>query len=307
MKNALEATVVFIAGPTASGKSAAALTLAESLGGEIINADASAVYRDLRIITARPSVEEERRVPHHLFGCFDGQERCSAGRWARAATIRIEQIAAAGRLAFVVGGAGLYFRALEEGLSPIPETTVEIRAAARARLEAIGPDAFYDEVITRDPIMEKLHTSDTQRLLRAWEVFEATGQPLSLFQAEPRVPLIAKPVARVVIEPPREALYSACDTRFDHMMEQGALEEARNLAARGLDPGLPVMKALGAAELIEHIKGQMTLEAAVDRAKQNTRRFAKRQLTWFRGQAVNWSRAIGSDEAIRLITNAIAR
>ncbi|MFQ5562112.1 MAG: tRNA (adenosine(37)-N6)-dimethylallyltransferase MiaA [Parvularculaceae bacterium] len=304
MNESRKATVAFIAGPTASGKSAAALALAEEFGGEIVNADAMQVYRDLRILTARPSKEEDTRIPHHLFGWLDGAERCSAGRWARAAA---DVIAGRRRPTFVVGGTGLYFRALEDGLSPIPQTPDAVRAAARARLEALGPEAFQREVVSRDPDMARLNIGDVQRLLRAWEVHEATGRPLSAFQAEPRTPLIAPPVARVVIEPPREALYAACEARFDRMMEEGALEEARTLATRGLDHGLPVMKALGAAELMAHLRGEMTIEEAVDRARRNTRRFAKRQRTWFRGQAPDWPRAIDADEAIILLKKALAQ
>ncbi|MGE0409768.1 MAG: tRNA (adenosine(37)-N6)-dimethylallyltransferase MiaA [Amphiplicatus sp.] len=294
-----EAKVVLIAGPTASGKSAAALALAEEMGGEIVNADAIQVYRDLEILSARPGPDDLARAAHHLFGFLDGAARCSAGRWAGAAAAAIADIAPRGP-AIIVGGAGLYFKALTEGLSPIPEAPEAIRAAARARLAEIGPDAFRAEIVARDPAMARLRTSDAQRLIRAWEVAEATGRPFSSFQAAPRAPLFSAPARRFVIEPPREALYAAAEARFDDMMRRGALDEARRLLARGLDPGLPVMKALGAAELMAHLRGEISLDAAILLAKQNTRRFIKRQTTWFRHQAADWPRVENWREAALL-------
>ncbi len=283
--------VIFIAGPTASGKSAAALALAIEAGGEIVNADAIQVYRDLDILSARPRPGDLAEAPHHLFGFLDGAERCSAGRWSREAAGIIKDIIQRKRLAIVVGGTGLYFRALEEGLSPVPEAADAVRAAARQRLADIGSNAFRLEVLARDPAMARLDRADTQRLLRAWEVSEATGRPLSSFQELPREPQIPRASARVVIEPDRERLYSDCDRRLDRMVEEGALDEARRLLARGLGADLPVMKALGAAELMAHVKGELTLADAVALAKRNTRRFVKRQTTWFRRQAADWPRA----------------
>ena len=297
--------VVLIAGPTASGKSAAALALAERHGGEIVNADAIQVYRDLEILSARPGPGELAKAPHHLFGFLGGEERCSAGRWARFAGEAVKGVLARGRMAIVVGGTGLYFRALEEGLSPVPEIPGEIREAAAARLAELGAEAFRAEVVKADPAMARLPAADAQRLLRAWEVREATGAPLSDFQSLPREPLIGPPAARIVIEPQRETLYAACEARFDRMMEEGALEEARRLKARRLDPGLPVMKALGAAELIAHLEGALALDEAVDLAKQNTRRFAKRQMTWFRNQAASWPRAADSRNAISTVDETL--
>ena len=174
-----DAKTVFIAGPTAGGKSAAALALARRIGGEIVNADAMQVYRDLRILTARPSDADEAAAPHHLYGALDGAEACSAGRWARMAAVIINEIAARGRTAIVTGGTGLYFKALEEGLSPIPETPPAVRAEAQARREELGPAAFRAEALARDTAMAHLPEGDAQRLLRVWEVFEATGKPLS--------------------------------------------------------------------------------------------------------------------------------
>ena len=290
-------SVVFIAGPTAAGKSAAAMTLASRIGGEIVNADAMQVYRDLRIVTARPSPQDEAAVPHHLYGALDGAERCSAGRWARMAVQTINGVAARGRTAILVGGTGLYFRALEEGLSPIPEAPEEIRARASARRSAIGPHAFREEVLARDPAMARLPEGDVQRLLRAWEVFEATGKPLSHFQSLPRAPLIDGPIRKAVIAPPREALYARCEARAQAMLEEGAIEEVRALLERRLNENVPVMKALGVPEIAALLRGEKTRGETLEALQQNTRRFAKRQLTWFRNQAKDWSRYDGAEAA----------
>lgn len=307
MTDGVNERVYFIAGPTASGKSQAGLDFAEWIGGEIINADAIQVYKDLEILSARPDRAELQRAPHHLFGYLDGAVRCSAGLWAREAVKAIAAAHQRGRPAIVVGGTGLYFRALEEGLSPIPEPPQEVREEAKRRLEAMGVASFRAEVVERDPAMARLAANDAQRLLRAWEVFETTGRPLSHYQDAPREPLIKAPAARIVIEPGREALYAACEARFDRMLERGALEEARRLAARNLDADLPVMKALGAAELIAHLDGVLTLDEAAGLAKRNTRRFAKRQLTWFRNQAADWPRAGDWREAARVLCGENAR
>lgn len=301
MPDELTKSVVLIAGPTASGKSAAALDLAEKIGGEIVNADAMQVYRDLDILSARPSAADMARAPHHLFGHLDARVRCSAGMWAREAADAIRGVHGRGRAAIVAGGTGLYFRALTEGLSPIPDAPPEAREAARARLDELGLAAFREEVVARDPAMARLSPSDAQRLLRAWEVFEATGEPLSHFQNTPRTPLIENVAARVVIEPEREALYAACDARFNLMLERGGLEEARRLLARGLDTELPAMKALGAAELMAHLRGELSLEEASELARKNTRHFAKRQLTWFRNQSADWPRASDAASALDVV------
>ena len=292
-----EARIIFIAGPTAGGKSGAALRLAEKGGGEIVNADAMQVYRDLRIITARPSAADETRAPHHLYGAVDGAERCSAGRWARMAARIIEDIRARGANAIIVGGTGLYFRALEEGLSPIPEISPEFRAQATLRRDALGPEAFREEVVSRDDAMARLPAGDAQRLIRAWEVFEATGQKLSDFQALPRAPLISSPAQRIIIEPPREALYAQCDARAAAMMSEGAIEEVARLRERGLDADLPIMKALGVPEVSAFLADEMDEAACLAALQQATRRFAKRQLTWFRNQAADWPRVENPDAA----------
>ena len=290
--------VVFIAGPTASGKSAAALAAAEAVGGEIVNADAMQVYRDLRILTARPSEAEEAKAPHHLYGVLDGRERCSAGRWARMAARVIEDVRRRGRPAIIVGGTGLYFRALEEGLSPIPDVPAAIRARAKARHGEIGAEAFREEVVARDPPMARLAVADTQRLLRAWEVHEATGRALSDYQSQSGTPLIEERPRKIVIEPDRDVLYGRCDERAAAMLEAGAVAEVEGLLARGLDPDLPVMKALGVSETADFLRGRSTRDEALAALQQTTRRFAKRQLTWFRNQAADWPRVAGVESAV---------
>ncbi len=301
----VRADAVFIAGPTAGGKTAAAVKLAAALAAagratEIVNADAMQVYADIPILSAQPSEDERAGVPHRLFGYLSGAERGSAGRWAEAARRVIDDAAARGAFAIVVGGTGLYFRALEGGLDPAPAVPDEIRAAAEARLAKIGLSAFRAEVLSRDPAMARLDPNDRQRHVRAWAVVEATGERLSdLQRGEGEVGL--RPAACVVIEPAREALYARCEARFDAMLDAGGLGEARALIARGYADDAPVMKAVGVAELIAHLKGEASLDAARDLAKRNTRRLAKRQLTWFRNQAADWPRAADAASAVRSV------
>lgn len=288
MPDHCEHCVILIAGPTASGKSAAALDLAARLGGEIVNADAMQVYRDLRVVTARPSAEDEARAPHHLYGAIDGTDRCSAGRWARMAAPVLDAIAARGKPAIVAGGTGLYFRALEQGLSPAPDIPTTSREEARRKREALGPEAFRALVIEADPAMARLPAGDSQRLLRAYEVFVATGKTLSHFQSLPPQPVAARIAARILIAPPRERLYARCNDRAEAMMSSGALAEVSALLARDLDPFLPVMKALGVPEIAAHIRGEASRDEALSTLQQSTRRFAKRQMTWFRNQHTDW-------------------
>ncbi|MEL7027830.1 MAG: tRNA (adenosine(37)-N6)-dimethylallyltransferase MiaA [Pseudomonadota bacterium] len=306
MTRAATPTAVFIAGPTASGKSAVALELACAVGGEIVNADAMQIYRDLRILTARPGKTEEAKAPHHLYGALDAAERCSAGRWARLAGAAVREIKGRGAAPLLVGGTGLYFKALEEGLSPIPEVPESVREEARARLAAVGGEAFRAEVLTFDPAMARFPPGDSQRLVRAWEVHRATGEPLSEHQAAPRTPLLSGPIARVVIEPDREPLYAACDARLEQMLQEGGLEEAARLTGRGLDPNLPAMKALGVQEFASIAAGTVSRDEGLAAAKTRTRRYAKRQLTWFRGQTPDWPRAASPSEAVEALKSQFA-
>jgi len=280
--------VIVIGGPTASGKSTLALHLAERLGGEIINADSMQVYRDLRLLTARPSDDDLRRVPHRLYGVLDATDPCSAGRWQASALQEIAAVQAAGKRAIVVGGTGLYLRALIEGIAPVPDVPAEIRARARARLNELGLAGFGAEFAARDPVMAaRLKPGDTQRLTRAWEVLEATGRSLAAWQDDPVVvPALTFTMAAVM--PPREQLYAACDSRLDAMVAAGVLDEVAALAtrvsAKRLAADLPLLKAVGFAELAAHVAGEMNLPDALAAAQQATRRYAKRQVAWFRHQ-----------------------
>jgi tRNA dimethylallyltransferase len=287
--------VWLIAGPTASGKSELALQLAEAIGGEIVNADSMQVYGDLRILTARPDEADMLRAPHHLYGVADGAQAWSVGRWLRAATPVLSEIAARGRPAIVVGGTGLYFSALTRGLSDIPDIAPHVRQAAQAAFDAEGEEAFRARLALIDPeAAARIERGDRQRLCRAYEVAEATGRSLSGWQAH-RSPRVVGQWRGAVIEPPRPALYARCDQRVDEMLAKGVLEEVRALAARNLDPALPVMKSLGAPELAAYLRGERSLDEAVRLTRQSTRNYAKRQTTWFRGQAGDWPRLAAPD------------
>ncbi len=280
--------VVIVTGPTAGGKSVLALDLAEALDGVVINADSMQVYRELEVLTARPGAETLARAPHRLYGILSGHERCSAGRWRNLALAEIAAAQAAGKTPLVVGGTGLYLRALIEGLAEVPEVPAAVRAAAEARHRELGGPGFHAELAVRDPGMaERLKPGDSQRLIRAWEVLEATGRSLAEWQADGALAGDAAGYRflRLVRLPPRAALYAACDARFLAMIERGALEEVRRLRALGLDPRLPVMRALGVRELGRHLDGALSLDAAVAQAQQATRNYAKRQMTWLRTQA----------------------
>jgi tRNA dimethylallyltransferase len=254
------------------------------------------LYADLRVLTARPSPTDEAAAPHHLFGVADSAETWSVGRWLRAATATLREIAARGRPAIVVGGTGLYLRALTGGLADVPAVPAATRAALQAQYDEIGEPAFRARLAEVDPAAaERIAGGDRQRLTRAYEVFAATGRPLSTWQANTRPALAAGTWRAVVIEPPRQALYAQCDARLSRMLETGALEEVARLAARGLDARLPAMKALGVVPFAAHLRGEIGLEGALEQARQDTRRYAKRQLTWFRNQVPEWPRAASAE------------
>ena len=277
-------SVLVIAGPTASGKSALALELADSLGGVVINADSLQCYRDLRILTARPDESAERRVPHRLYGFLDAAERGSAARWRALALDEIAAATDAQRLPILVGGTGLYLRTLAEGLAPVPEIPEEIRQEAIGLHRALGGIAFRERLAQFDPMAaQRLFPRDKQRLIRAFEVVRATGLPLGVWQQRPH-PDNSYRFANILLAPPRTLLYDACNARFAWMIEAGALAESAALAARGLNPDLPVMKALGLPELLSHLRGETQLDEAVAAAQRATHRYAKRQMTWFRHQ-----------------------
>jgi tRNA dimethylallyltransferase len=277
---------VLIAGPTASGKSALALELAQSTGGVVVNADSMQVYRDLRVITARPSPEEEARVPHRLYGHVDAAVNFSAGHWVIDAAAVLKEARAQNRLAIFTGGSGLYFKALTRGLSAVPPIPVELRESVRARLERDGVEALHAELARRDPASaERLKPRDRTRIARALEVIEATGRSLTDWHRDGLPPLLPPGTFRALfLEPDRDALYARIDARFDEMLKAGALQEVAALAARGLDPLLPAMKAHGVPALIRHLRGEITLEEAAVIGRADTRHYAKRQFTWFRHQ-----------------------
>ncbi|MFZ2003501.1 MAG: tRNA (adenosine(37)-N6)-dimethylallyltransferase MiaA [Stellaceae bacterium] len=276
--------VIIVAGPTASGKSALALALAEHYGGAVINADALQCYGDLRILTARPGPAEEARAPHRLYGFLDATERGSAARWRAAALAEIAASLAAGRLPILVGGTGLYLRALLGGLAAIPDLPPAIRDDATALYSRLGGAAFRQELARLDPASAaRFPPGDKTRLTRAYEVVRATGKPIGEWQRAPAAPSPYR-FATILLAPPRATLYAACDARFAAMIDAGGLAEAAALLARGLPLDLPAMKAVGMPELFAHLRGEATLPEAIAAAQQSTRRYAKRQTTWFRHQ-----------------------
>jgi len=278
--------VILIAGPTASGKSALALELAQATGGVIINTDSMQVYRDLRVITARPTIEEEARIPHRLYGHVDAAINFSAGSWVADAATVLADVRAQNRLPIFTGGSGLYFKALTRGLSAVPPIAPEIRESVRARLERDGVEALHAELALRDPASaERLKPRDRARVARALEVVEATGRSLTDWHRDGLPPLLPPgQFAALYLAADRDALYARIDARFDAMLESGALDEVEALAARRLDPLLPAMKAHGVPALIRHLKGEITREEAAATGRADTRHYAKRQFTWFRHQ-----------------------
>jgi len=285
---------ILIAGPTASGKSALAAMLAERLGGVVVNADAMQVYRDLSILTARPTAEEEARVPHRLYGHVPAAEAYSVARWLGDVAAVLVDCAAAGRPAIVVGGTGLYFEGLTRGLSAVPEVPDAVRERWRARAARLGPAGLHALLAERDPAMAaRLRTTDPQRLLRALEVVDATGRSLADWHAEPPPPPLLPAAAiagRLVLAPDRAWLHGRIAARFAQMLEAGGRAEAAAFAALGLDPALPASRAIGVAPLAALARGDIDEAAALNRAVVDTRRYAKRQETWFRNRMGDWPR-----------------
>ena len=292
---------VLIAGPTASGKSALALDLARTFGGVVINADSMQVYRDLAIITARPTPEEMAAAPHRLYGTVDAAESFSVGRWVEAVRAAISEAGASGVLPILVGGTGLYFKALTEGLSAIPPVPPEVRERIRREAEGIPPADLHARLAARDPLTaSRLRPSDPQRILRALEVFKATGRPLVHWQAAGREGAVLgdHEIRGVFLSVDRADLRARIDRRFEAQMAAGALAEVEALAERRLDPALPAMRAHGVPGLIAHLKGEVSLEDAIARGQRDTRAYAKRQETWFRHQMPGF--AALTPEAARL-------
>jgi tRNA dimethylallyltransferase len=281
---------ILIAGPTASGKSALALALAEAVGGTIVNADSMQVYRDLRVITARPTPDEEARVPHRLYGHVDAAENYSVGRWLADVAPALDDVRTAGRVAILVGGTGLYFKALTRGLSNVPPIPEDVRTSVRRRMETEGPAVLHAELVGRDPSSAVLKPNDRTRIARALEVLEATGLPIRQWHDQGLPPLLdAAKAVKIFLAPERPELRRRIDARFDAMLGAGALEEVRTLGLRKLDPLLPAMKAHGVPWLIRHLDGEISLEEAARGGKNDTRRYTKRQFTWVRHQLADWT------------------
>jgi tRNA dimethylallyltransferase len=291
MNEASDTRAVLICGPTASGKSALALELARELGGAVINADSMQVYAELRIITNRPTPAEEAGAPHRLYGFRPAREPYSAALWLAHVKAALDEAKGQGLVPVIVGGTGLYFKALTEGLSDIPDIPEEIRARYRIAAQTEPPQALHAKLARRDPLTAaRLRPSDPQRIVRALEVLEATGRPLAEWQATREPPLL--PLAQafpLVMSVDRAELYRRCDARFDAMIAEGAIEEARAVAALGLDPALPAMRAVGLPPLLAYARGEIVFEEAAERAKTTTRNYAKRQVTWINSNFKTWN------------------
>ncbi|MFM2148810.1 MAG: hypothetical protein RLZZ187_1116 [Pseudomonadota bacterium] len=281
---------ILVAGPTASGKSALALALAERLGGVVINADSMQVYRELRIVTARPDDADLARAPHALYGVRPAAEAGTVAWWREAALAEMQAAREAGRVPILCGGTGMYFAALTEGLAAIPPVPAPAREEARRLLAAEGPAALHARLAALDPATAaRLRPSDSQRIARAYEVVTGTGQGLGAWQAKGGTGPAPWRFAAIRLDPPREALRAAIAARWQAMLAEGAVEEVRALGALGLDPALPAMRAHGVPELLAHLAGRMTLEAASARAVLVTGQYTKRQATWFRHHALAMS------------------
>jgi tRNA dimethylallyltransferase len=290
MTRMADATAILIAGPTASGKSGLALAIAERMGGVVVNADSMQVYQELAILTARPPAVDLARVPHALYGFVSGAEAYSAGRYATDAARAIAEARGQGRVPIIVGGTGLYFKALLEGLSPVPAADPQVRAYWRAQAAQRPATELHALLAERDPEMAaRLMPTDPQRIVRALEVLESTGRSLAAWQREPGTPVLAEgQTVRLLVLPDRDLVGSRIDARFDAMVAEGAVEEVRRLLALGFSGELPIMRGLGVAPLAAHVRGELQLDAAAAAAKLETRQYAKRQATWLRRNMRSW-------------------
>ncbi len=277
---------VLIAGPTASGKSAFALDLAQRYHGALINADSMQVYRDLRVLSARPGLSDEALVPHYLFGHVDGAFNYSVGHWLDDVAGLLPELRRQGRLPIFVGGTGLYFKALTQGLSEVPRVPDAIRAQIRAEAQGVAPELLHARLAACDPLMAaRLRPSDPQRLLRALEVFVSEGQSLAVFQNRKSTPMLdVTKCAALFLSPEREDLRQRIETRFEAMLEQGALQEVASLAQRNLDRTLPIMRAHGVPHLLDYHEGKLDLATATAASVKDTKQYARRQFTFARHQ-----------------------
>ena len=298
---------ILIAGPTASGKSALAIEIARALGGVVVNADSMQVYKDLHVITARPTPAEQGDVPHLMFGGVDAAVNYSVGRWLTDVRATLADLAAVPRPAVIVGGTGMYFKTLTQGISDIPAVPDEVRERVRAGAEGVPPAELHAQLTARDPLTAaRLRPTDPQRIVRALEVLEATGQPLAAFQGRREAPILPQGSWRgVFLAPDRQELYRRIDARFERMMESGAVEEVAALAARDLDPALPAMRAHGVPGLIAWLRGEATREEAVARGKADTRHYSKRQFTFARHQLAGFRWADSAPAAQAILQEAL--
>ena len=300
--------VIIVAGPTASGKSRLGLELAKQFRGSVVNADSLQVYRELKILTNRPSKYVERIVPHHLYGVVSASKRCSVGWWRRKAQLEIEQIASLDCVPIFVGGTGLYINAFINGIACIPNIPIAIRAEGRQLYQRLGGKKFRERLVKDDAeTANRLYDGDKQRLIRAWEVFTFTGRRISQWQADGGDESIRYPCFVIKIMPRRDHLYEKCNVRFADMMARGALDEVVALGLLGLDPSLPAMKAIGVSELLSYLDGDLALEAACQRACQATRNYAKRQYTWFRNQLKSDIEIVDPVESYEEVVTAVTQ
>lgn len=296
---------ILIHGPTASGKTALSVALAKQLDGEVINADSMQVYHDLHVISARPTESETEGIRHHLFGHVPATERYSTGRWLDAASGVVDDVLRRGKTPIIIGGTGLYHLALTEGLSQIPPVPEDIRADVNDIARAGGADLLRKRLEAVDPeTAARFGAGDRQRLARALEVFYATGKSISQFQGSKSRPVLGPGEwMGIALTPPRARLYSRIDRRFEGMLMEGAMEEARGLLAQNLDPELPIMKAHGIPWLLAYLRGELSAQKAAENAKRDTRRYAKRQFTWIGRQFPFWPRvpSMSLDDRLRVI------
>lgn len=293
---------ILIAGPTASGKSDLAIELAERYGGVIVNADSMQVYDELRVLTARPSVQDEARVPHQLYGHVDPGHAYSAGQYAIDAAITLKSICATNKLPIIVGGTGLYFKVLLEGLSPVPQISTETRSYWRDASGVRSVSDLHAELARRDPVMaQRLVPTDRQRIVRALEVIEDTGVSLAEWQTKPGTPILSADRAfKILVMPPRDVLHDRANRRFKAMVAAGAVDEVEHLLSRNLDPGLPAMRALGVRAIADWIGGRIDKDEAVGRGQSETRQYIKRQSTWLNRNMITWSNIFAQETKSQL-------